>query len=86
MVQVVNRSIIAASGSYQVSVPIEWARQHRLKGGEIVTLVVNDVIVVLPPHPLDKNRITRALDDAKTMAVVAQNDISPKRPDILEDI
>lgn len=49
-------------------------------------MVVNDVIVVLPPHPLDKNRITRALDDAKTMAVVAQNDISPKRPDIAEDI
>lgn len=85
MVQIVNRSIISASGSYQVSVPIDWARRHRVKGGEVVTVIVNDVVVILPPHPLDKNEIIRALDDAKSMAILSQSDIRPRPPDLLEE-
>lgn len=85
MVQVVNRAVIAASGSFQVSLPIDWARRHRVKGGDTLTVITNDVVVILPPHPLDKNDIRRALEDAASMAIISQSDIRPVPPKLLED-
>lgn len=85
MVFVYKRSVIYSGGSYQFSIPVEWIRKHRISPGDEVTVIGNDVIVILPNHPIDKGSITKALDDAKTIACVSQSEMYPKPPNVLED-
>ncbi|MFA5692727.1 MAG: AbrB/MazE/SpoVT family DNA-binding domain-containing protein [Acholeplasmataceae bacterium] len=84
MVLVAKRSVIQSGRSHQISVPSEWIKGHGIVPGDEVIVIANDVVAILPSVPMDKNRITRAMEDIASIAVIAQHGVYSKKPDVLD--
>lgn len=85
MVLVTTRCVNHSGGSYSIAVPAEWAKRHHINGGDEVIVIANELVVIIPKRPIDRGSISRALDDAKTIAFVAQSDLRSPPPALLED-
>ncbi|MFA5053078.1 MAG: AbrB/MazE/SpoVT family DNA-binding domain-containing protein [Parcubacteria group bacterium] len=84
MVLVVSRRVMESGRSHKVSLPAEWIKKHRVKPGDDVTIIANELVVVLPPTPLDRNDITRAMEDIVTIASVAQRGTYARKKPVSE--
>ena len=50
MTLVTKRRVRRMGGSCKFSIPMEWVKQNRIKGGMDLQVISDEVVIILPPR------------------------------------
>ena len=58
------------TGSFKLTMPIEWVKRNEIAHKDELDVIVSGAIMVLPPHEVDENEMEEIIRDFRAMVQI----------------